>query len=233
MLEARKGDNSLCLRRTNYEELCEDDGTTAWLSGASQDRTIDLVRVDGFETVPIGRRHPHPPSPADDSNPHPSVQRPRPRQPRAPLETGGLASPPPFSTSSAPAPGGAFDFSAFRASAAASNALVRDSFFPESAGRRGTTALGRLLAEETPERSATSEAGGAVTTVEQDGSTSTLRVTAPERGIEFEMVLYEEEEVEEEQGLDDPAAEEAEREREEADRREGRARAHEVGEIGR
>lgn len=111
---------------------------------------------------------------------------------------------------------------------------MQSSRFHVATERRGTTALGRLLGDETAHPGVTGNAGDAVTTVEQDGQTSRVRVTAPERGVEFEMVLYEEEEVEEEQeGADDPAAEEAEREREETERREGSARLNGEDEIGR
>ncbi|BGP02617.1 Proteophosphoglycan 5 [Rhodotorula toruloides ATCC 204091] len=255
VLEARKGDEVLCLRRTNFQDLCLVDETRPLLQTplgvfeqapfADIVREVDaLVTAPGFDISPIPHRHPHPPSPADDTNPPahsriPDSARHRPQGLEA-FRQGRSRPPRQPSASSAPitAVRSGFDYEGYRARVAANagryDALMQSFPFHVATERRGTTALGRLLGDEPLQPGATSNAGDAVTTVEQDGQRSTVRVTAPERGVEFEMVLYEEEEVEEEQdGADDLAAEEAEREREDTERREGTARVDGADEIGR
>ncbi|BGO93994.1 hypothetical protein NBRC10512_003626 [Rhodotorula toruloides] len=254
VLEARKGDEVLCLRRTNFQDLCVVDETRPLLqSPLDAEPTASLAEllrrggIDSTETSarsPLPRRHPHPPSPADNTDPPARSRisnsaRLSPQNLQA-FEQGRLRPPRQPSTSSAPiaAHRSGSNYQALRAGEAANanrvETLMQSSRFHVATERRGTTALGRLLGDETAHPGVTGNAGDAVTTVEQDGQTSRVRVTAPERGVEFEMVLYEEEEVEEEQeGADDPAAEEAEREREETERREGSARLNGEDEIGR
>ncbi|BGP31927.1 hypothetical protein JCM10296v2_003706 [Rhodotorula toruloides] len=252
VLEARKGDEVLCLRRTNFQDLCIvyetrpllqsplDTDSTASLADLLRRGDIDSVTATSARS-PVPRRHPHPPSPANDTNPPARSRIPdSARLPPQSLEAGRLRPHRQSLTSSAPitAVRSGFDDEALRAAAAAnagrSDALIQSFPFHVATERRGTTALGRLLGDELPQPGATSNWGDAVTTVERDGQRSTVRATAPERGVEFEMVLYEEAEVEEEQdGVNDPAAEEAEREREESERREGTARMDSADEIGR